>query len=490
MAPLLKRGATSADGSSMHRGSRGEKGMTLIELMFAVFVLMVGILAVATMANMANKIVGDNNARTGATNLAREITEDIRSIDYKLLTDDQLPIELHKRPGMTTSSGNPFTVVRRNVTYTVTLDSCQFDNARDGLYTGTPPLSDPCPTNAGQTSTIVDRNGDDFRRITVSITWTRHAATTSMKQTEMIVNPAGGLGPRIISLYQPAGQVSSGTTLAFPATTTSSAALRYTAGPTSGDGTGGDTSWTWTWNLGSTYGSPDYVVDGAYTITAQAFDINNSPGDARFSNVLLNRDKPQAQTGFRGGRDEQFSGIVDMRWNASDERDIRAYRVYRVDSSGVETLICTVDPDVTPACTDPNPPSGALTYRIYGVDLTDLANPTSSLRQGTPVSISIGSTAGTRPDKPTGVTNPPTIENGSPRFNWTQTGTTPAFYRVYRRAGTGGSPTLADRYALTFTNTPTYLDPKPLSVPATYWFAAVDSSFNESNPSDPVVYTP
>ena len=72
-----------------------------------------------------------------------------------------------------------------------------------------------------------------------------------------------------------------------------------------GDATGGKIDWTIAWDIG-TYGTGDFVYDGAYTITAQAFDVHGVAGESRLAAVLLNRRQPLAPAGLIGGRNGRF----------------------------------------------------------------------------------------------------------------------------------------------------------------------------------------
>jgi hypothetical protein len=75
--------------------------------------------------------------------------------------------------------------------------------------------------------------------------------------------------------------------------------------------------------------------------------------------------------------------------------------------------------------------------------------------------------------------------DGLPVLDWPDppAGSGIRFYRIYRDTGTG----LADRYDETITNDTTYTDPSPGTSGHTYWVTAVDSNFNESAPSAPVI---
>ena len=65
--------------------------------MVAIFILLIGLLGVVAMLNHATTVAGTNNGRVAATNLAREILEDARSIDYEQLNQTQIAGALQGR---------------------------------------------------------------------------------------------------------------------------------------------------------------------------------------------------------------------------------------------------------------------------------------------------------------------------------------------------------------------------------------------------------
>ena len=96
-----------------------ERGYTLVELLVAAFVLVVGMAGAFALLNGANRSSVTNNARMGATNLAREVLEDARSIDYDLLAPGALTSALQAKVG---GSGTPWKISRRGIEYTLTAD--------------------------------------------------------------------------------------------------------------------------------------------------------------------------------------------------------------------------------------------------------------------------------------------------------------------------------------------------------------------------------
>ena len=83
-----------------------------------------------------------------------------------------------------------WTVERRNQTYTISLSVCSVDDDQDGLGT----------TGGGfctaQTSTA-DQNPDDYKRISVDISWQRGGVTRDIKQVGIVNNEASSAGPSV-----------------------------------------------------------------------------------------------------------------------------------------------------------------------------------------------------------------------------------------------------------------------------------------------------
>jgi prepilin-type N-terminal cleavage/methylation domain-containing protein len=470
---------------------RDSSGFTLIEVMVAALILVVGAGAAFALIDSANRAVTSNAARSGATNLGRELTEYARTTDYDLLQPTQAVTALRKHSQIAgTLTGGVWTIQRRGVTYTVNTDVCTFDDPKDGLAATAPP--NPCPAAAAIAGvTTVDVNGDDFRRIKFRLTWNKRGRAGSITQQAAIVNPAGALGPRIdvftqptFEITAPASTVDWGAAYTLKLTTkTSAASVRWTAddGVSQGDATGSGTSWGFTWPLGTEFDTSNpWVRDGTYTVQAQGFDSRGVPGEGKLITVNVNRHAPAQLTNVRGGFNDRFD-VVDFRWDRYDERDLQGYRVVRSDGQQICPASGTLQQQHY--CTDPNPTALAPAYTIYATDCEDLYAGTNCTRPGTPTLLTILPVpVNDAPDQPTGLTA--SVVDGKPVLSWTAPATVPnppiRFYRIYRDSGTN----LNDRYEFTLDSSTNFVDPNPgLTTNHRYWVTAVDNDFNESPPS-------
>jgi len=463
----------------------GNDGFTIVEVMVASFVLIVGILGVLTMMSGALRTTATSNTRIAATNLARELVETARELDYDKLND--VTAQMQAR-GM--GSGSPWTIGRRGVTYTVTATTCAFDDPSDGYATTAP--ANACGTNVAGT----DSNGDDFRRATFRLQWSDAGSARSISQTTLVVNPAGGLGPRILTITPLTQRITANVATArIVWTTTGAQSLRWTADDGAGSGSvTGSTSFTTDWNIG-TSGSADEVLDGAYAISAQAFDDRGIPGETKRADVLLNRRAPYAPTGFAGGRNTRDGEIVDFEWSLNRERDILGYRVTWAGpddlfTTGDDVQVCPAPAagsmlaPATKSCADFGPQPGTQKYAVTAID----RDPGNALREGTPSAILTVNPAGTPPSQPPSLTV--LTVGGKPELTWTAPPSPQyvAFYRIYRD---GTSVTYADRYDRTTDGlVTTFTDSDPGATSHRYWVTAVDANYNESIPIGPVTWTP
>jgi Tfp pilus assembly protein PilV len=464
------------------RSRARDDGFTLIEVTIAGLVLIIGMLGVVSMLSGSVRATTVNNERVGATNLARELVEGVRSLDYGDMSGQLVRDRLQAR-GL--GSGTPWTIERRNVTYTVTATSCTFDSPTDKLA-ATPPAGVCTPQPTGATG---DSNGEDFRRTTFNVAWHGANGNKSVTQTTLVVNPSGGLGPRV-SGVSPATQTITGsaTTASVTWTTGLADTLRWaiddgaSSGSVSG-GAAGSTSFVTSWAIGSS-GSGSEILDGSYQITAQPFDDRDIAGDVKRANIILNRRRPYAPATFAGGHNTRSGDIVDLEWARNRERDVLGYRVVWTGPDATagnadDKQVCPVPTDAelltptTTSCADFDPPNGGATYYVAAVDRAS----DNALREGDRRSLTIPG-AGSRPNPPLGLVV--LTVNGQPTVTWLPPLlSSVSFYRIYRDGV---------RYDRAPAGTLTYTDTSPGSVGHSYYVTAVNSSYNESNALGPVLW--
>lgn len=472
----------------------GESGFTLVEIMVAILILLVGVLGTVTMVTQANAISTNTRQRVNATNVARDVIEAARASDYDRLATATIASELQAKPSLADSTpGTPdWTVQRGGTTYTLTVSACTFDDPKDGVATTHD--ASFCPTSPAS-PTGTDTNGDDFRRVDVTVSWPKRSGSGRVTETALIVNPSGGLGPRIKSFNTSNGTPSitvgpGATSVGFTAATTYASGLHWAAddGASSGDPTGGPTSWPFTWSLGS-------LLDGTYQVTAQPFDARGVAGDLKTATVIVNRRVAFAPADFAGGLNTHFSpSIADFQWTANRERDIAGYRLYWTGPDGVagtadDRQVCRAGGGevVDTSCSDLNPPAQSVaSYYVTAVDLADPSDPTTKREGDRSSLVNVSNAPNPAPVFPPGTTLSAAIVGGVPQLTWSNGATDSdgiQFYRIYRDTGTGFS----GRYDRTNGNGLSYTDPRPgASTSHTYWVTAVDSKFNESDPIGPV----
>jgi Tfp pilus assembly protein PilV len=461
--------------------ARADDGFTIIESVIAGFVLLVGLLGVLTMLTGSLRATSAGNARVAATNLARELVEATRGLAYEDMTGSLVQTRLQ---ALGLGSGTPWTIERRGVIYTVTATSCTFDDPADKLA-ATPPAGVCTPAPSG---TIGDANGEDFRRTTLRISWNEAGGRLRvLTQTTLIMNPSGGMGPRIVS-FTPVAQT---ITAAVPTatvtwTTTAATSLRWFVddGRSSGVNTG-TTSFTTNWDIG-TSGTGAEVLDGSYQLTAQPLDDRDIAGEAKRANVVLNRRRPYAPPSFLGGHNKRVGDRVELQWDPNSERDVLGYRVWwngpdGTADTGDDVQVCpapATGPMLSPttiSCADTSPPSGATTYQVVALDRAA----DGTVREGDRRSLTIVP-ASTRPRAPTGL-SVHTVNN-LPQLSWTAPSSVAIrFYRIFRDA----LP-----YDRTSDASTTFTDSNAGTTPHLYWIAAVDMTFNESDLVGAVLWVP
>lgn len=456
-----------------------QAGFSLVELVVAMAVLLIGVTGVMTMLDRANQRTVDNRAREAGTALAREVTERVRSLPYPSITSGGLPGQLQSMQGLSDDSGDPgWQIRRRGVVFTLTISACSVDDGKDSY--GTHDASSWC---AGGGAPGTDRNPDDYKRVTLDVTWSQPDAKGRAHEQTLINSPGNAAGPAVTNLVvtQPASVVDKvgycentgncPSSLTFRATTSVKPATLTWAvdGADRGPATGANTTWDFVWDIST-------VTDGAYLISARAFDSEGRSSAQRARTITLNRFVPIAPRGFAAGRN---GAIVDAEWVANPERDVLGYRVYRQVGGGpVEQVGGTcADYQATmtrrSSCYDSAPPAGNVVYWVRAVDRDDAG----ALRNGT-ASTSVTVTADSTAPGP--VTN---LSRSGSTLTWSAPAGTPApaFYRIYR----DGSA-YADRYDRTGGPELTWTEGRGGGTTHTYWVTAVSSQLAESTATGPV----
>ena len=298
-----------------------EDGFTLVEILVSILVLSVGMLGAARMAILATSTTADTKAREGATNLAREVVESIVSLPYGSLDPATASQELQEKPELAPTPGHSgWTVLRRDIPYTLSLTGCSVDDPADGLGSQDETF---CP---GSSSGSADENPIDYRRFTVRVQWQRKDGLRSLTHTTLVAPGGQAEAPAITSLTSASGVTitnSSLTTVNFTATTSGvpSGVAWSMDGGVRGLATGGGKSWSFNWDISG-------LPDGQYDIGAKAYNAAGTYGTPASLTITLNRTPPTAPLNFAAGWNRTASK-VDTEWLASTDLDTVGYTVYR-----------------------------------------------------------------------------------------------------------------------------------------------------------------
>ncbi|HEX5895158.1 MAG TPA: prepilin-type N-terminal cleavage/methylation domain-containing protein [Thermoleophilaceae bacterium] len=467
---------------------REERGFTLIEVMVTMLVLVVGISGAVALIDGANARTLANKDREAGNALTREVIEAARSVPYRQLGGTSLKTLLQTVPGLadTTPSTVAWTVERRKQTYTIDVSVCSVDDDQDGY--GNTAGGGFCVATAG----TADRNPDDYKRLSLTASWTRRGVTKSVKQTGIINNEASSAGPDVEFTSQPANPVTVAVSnLKFGVKAEDDAvALRFAVDGVELDSQMNTTSYLFSWDIDT---GSKHVPDGTYVVSVTAFDIADTPGPTRSLTIRLNRDAPLAPQDVFGGWNPRIgftdaNDIVEVQWARNDEPDIKGYRVYYGPVSS-PTIVPGCDFPADPAvteCRDMNPPAGATIE--YFVRALDEDPSTGSLREGANSAVLTAVRASTQPNQPATLTA--TADGDDVVLNWDPapahtppyTGSDVIFYRVYR-----DGKALGDRVARTSQDVLTsFRDDGGAAGSHTYYVTSVDENFSESAPLGPV----
>src|SRR3954470_1216752 len=355
--------------SSRHARARDQSGFTMVEVIVAMALLLTAVLGLMSLTDSAAKTTTSTKAREGAISLAREIVEDAGGIAYTQLTPANLVPSLQALPGLASTSGGSWTIVRRDsstaggFTYTVSATMCSVDDSSDqyGSRAGVTWCDASVPSGTG------DSQPEDFKRVAVTVSWTYQNQTHSVRQTSLLAKNGAPDLPVINSLVLTTPSVSTpanptisttATTASFTATATSTAqSVQYSVdGVNVGNATLSGGNWTFTLSIAG-------WTDGAYAIGARAVNAAGVPGPTRTLTLTLARSTPAAPAGLVGGRNYVTNGgtstsVAEFDWLPNSERNVLGYRVYRPGGS----LACPGSPstfDLTSSCIDFAPVDGS-----------------------------------------------------------------------------------------------------------------------------------
>lgn len=392
---------------------RAQHGFTLIEVLVAAMVLVVGLLAMLGMLIVANKTTQTNRVRQQATNVAREVIENVRALSYaQLATPTSIATALvpQMTPGATLS-GSTLTVTRSasvggggaaGYSFNVTFTTCSLDDPADGYGDhSSPPASGGtwCPDVAP--SGTADSNPDDSKRVSITVTPTGNggaASTFPVQQTvDVYSRPVNGPAVSCLTTTTCPGSNVSVTSLGqnsltFQVTTTTLAEkIQWlvngnspgTQDPSGGNGvySPGGISSSFTWSIPFSSGNS---IDGTYSISALALDANGNSGTRSTLQVTVNEHQVIAPTSLNAGYDQQIGG-ADIQWVPSVDQDVLYYNVYHSYAGGAPQPACShvagtsctdtasmpADaPPVNAPCTYQTQYSGGKTnfYWVVGVD--------------------------------------------------------------------------------------------------------------------------
>ena len=324
--------------SSFSNIQRRQDGFTLIEVIVASVVLMVGVLSVIGLLNAANGATTRTKNHDTATNLARELIEGARSVPYEKVSSPGVTVELQRLPGLEDIDGGSYTVKRKGVTFTITVDVCVMDDPKDG---GGPRATTATFCSNSAPAGATDKNPEDYKRVAVTASWKEGARTRKTTQTGIINNPGSASGPAVRSIiprgYTSPYQVTTDVnTVTIDVSTSSKPTTmawmldgsRQSSAVTPNGSTG--LLWQFDWNIKT-------LDDGIYVVAAEAYDVYGVSGPSRQETVVLNRFPPKPPKQVAGGRTK--FGTVEIEWTANSERDIIGYQVFRV---GAASPVCDI----------------------------------------------------------------------------------------------------------------------------------------------------
>jgi hypothetical protein len=479
------------------RRLRVDEGFTLVEVLAATLIVVVGLITAASILIITDHADVSVRAREGAVALARQVTEDVRSIDYSQISSTTLASTLQSDDTSlaNTSSGSTWTVTRgpsgNVVTYTIGVSVNSFSDAHD--------------TSATPSST-------DVKQVTVTIGWTTFQGTTH-QYSETTTLTAAGQDPGLIAsnLQLVPSSANSGTAFA-PVITSAATSLQFKVTAPSGTSAivwtlngGKQSAWAGsTPTTGSVWTSGAWslsgVSDGTYTVGAQAEDANGVLGPTVTIPVRLIRNVPSAPTvsayGFNSN--VMVNGAptteAEVQWSANPEANIVGYQITshgstcQTSTTSFSSTSCSNWWCFSPeSCIDLNSPSdtSSATYSVQALYF----NASNVETAGTATSVVLPSgTPSPPPQVPQVTLTAVTEPDDSGILTWTPpatAGLTPvSFYRIYR-----DGDNYSNRYdtvsASSCSATCSYHDTNRITGHS-YYITAVSATLAESAPTGPV----
>ena len=470
--------------SNPRQRAREERGFTLVETLAAMFILLVGVLSTAAIIDASSHANAATRQRDVATNVARELIEGARGIPYERVSEPGVNNALQAIPGLEDSPAPGYVIRRNGIDYTVAIDVCVMDDPKDG---GGPRPSTATFCADSATPGTQDKNPEDYKRVTTTVTWRRDGRETRVVQNGIINNPGSASGPAIRTII-PRGYLApfaiterDRNEVVVDITTSSKpTAINWLLDGTVQQPPPGETgntglTWAFTWNIGPV---DNGTLDGAYILSAEAFNQYGVSGPGRQETVILNRREPFAPRQVTGGRTN--FGPVEIEWTANAERDIIGYQVVRVTPDDPDVVVCPLATQkLTTTCTDPEPPDADLVeYEVYAYD----RDPAGAERVGNASETLEVTTDNLPPFPPTDLAatrtgDVVTLEWSRPSPEDPDAGDAVEFYRIYR-----DGQALSSRYERWFDTRAhvTWQDTQTGGLTHTYSVTAVDKHYAES----------
>jgi hypothetical protein len=481
----------------------------LFEVLIAAVVLTIGLLGLSGLLDTSVKATASTRAREGATNLAREILEDARTIPFAQISGPTEPItrDLQEMKGLENATpGSTWTILRREsgtqkpITYTVAVEECSIDDPKDGLAKEHDSTFCAGQKNfEGKPGETEDQTPIDFKRVTVNVTWSAQGRPSECTTTRACVHEvamlssageAVGLSASELKLVPPPAPAE-GTSVSAPLITEAAKELAFSVNAPKGstavrwslEGVPQSpapelkegTTWIFKWKI-------EGLSDGTYQVSAQAITTTGVLGPPVSIPVTLVRGAPGPPKARYWGFNEVYVAgvkkkVAELQWEANSERNVIGYRVYRPGSSlACPESVGTLSAALT--CVDFGSPNEEATYSLAAL----YRNAKGEVAEGAKREVKLAWPGPTAPNPPTEL-KAKKEPDGSVTLTWKapKEGTSVAFYRIYR-----GSTNYTSRYdTASAVENPSYNDSNATTTHE-YWVTAVDSSMRESTPVGPV----